>query len=102
MIRCKSKPVSRRKRCEDHKGMRVNAFFFLLNPTERDKSKPVTRSSSMNQEEPGQSLLCEATTKNGLPCTRSAPKGSRRCWQHKDGTLDNKSSENVQTSANVT
>ncbi|CAH8307999.1 unnamed protein product [Eruca vesicaria subsp. sativa] len=84
MIRCKSKPVSRRKRCEDHNGMRVNAFFFLLNPTERDKilkedkSKPVTRSSSMNQEEPSQSLLCEATTKNGLPCTRSAPKGSTK------------------------
>lgn len=105
MIRCRSKPVSRRKRCEDHKGMRVNAFFFLLNPTERDKilkednkSKPETRTSSTNQEEPGQGLLCEATTKSGLPCTRSAPNGSRRCWQHKE----NKSSENVQTSATVT
>ncbi|CAH8318136.1 unnamed protein product [Eruca vesicaria subsp. sativa] len=107
MVRCRSKPVSRRKRCEDHKGMRVNAFFFLLNRTERDKilkeekSKPETRTSSMNQEEPGQILLCEATTKNGLPCTRSAPKGSRICWQHKDETLDHKSSENVQTSATV-
>ncbi|KAF8113988.1 hypothetical protein N665_0043s0059 [Sinapis alba] len=104
MVRCRSKPVARRKRCEDHKGMRVNAFFFLLNPTERDKivkedkSTPETRTSSMNQEEPGQGLLCEATTKNGLPCTRIAPKGTRRCWQHKE----NKSSENVQTSADVT
>ncbi|KAG7621851.1 hypothetical protein ISN44_As04g027040 [Arabidopsis suecica] len=100
MIRCRSKPVSRRKRCEDHKGMRVNAFFFLLNPTERDKavnedkSKPET-STGMNQE--GSGLLCEATTKNGLPCTRSAPEGSKRCWQHKDKTLNHGSSENVQS-----
>ncbi|CDY68465.1 BnaA01g35250D [Brassica napus] len=108
MVRCRSKPVSGRKRCEDHKGMRVNAFFFLLNPTDRDKilkednkSKPETLTSSMNQEEPGESHSCEATTKNGLPCTRSAPNGSKRCWQHKDETVDQKSSENVQTSTTV-
>jgi len=102
MVRCRSKPVSRRKRCEDHKGMRVNAFFFLLNPTERakavkeDKSKSET-STGMNQEGSSPGLLCEATTKNGLPCTRSAPEGSRRCWQHKDKTLNHGSSENVQS-----
>ncbi|CAN7109874.1 unnamed protein product [Brassica rapa subsp. narinosa] len=107
MVRCRSKPVSGRKRCEDHKGMRVNAFFFLLNPTDRDKilkedkSKPETRTSSMNQEEPGESHSCEATTKNGLPCTRSAPKGTRRCWQHKDEALDHKSSENVKSTTVV-
>ncbi|KAL1202936.1 Protein EFFECTOR OF TRANSCRIPTION 1 [Cardamine amara subsp. amara] len=102
MVPCRRKPVSRRKRCEDHKGMRLNAFLFLLNPSEldkllkEDKSKPVTR-AGMNQEDSGSVLLCEATTKNGLPCTRSVPKGSRRCWQHKDKTLDHGSSENVQS-----
>lgn len=107
MVRCRSKPVSGRKRCEDHKGMRVNAFFFLLNPTERDKilkedkSKPETRTSSTNQEEPRQSPSCEATTKNGLPCTRSAPNGTRRCWQHKDEASDHKSSENVKSTTVV-
>ncbi|XP_010433540.1 PREDICTED: protein EFFECTOR OF TRANSCRIPTION 1-like [Camelina sativa] len=102
MVRCRRPPVLRRKRCEDHKGMRVNAFFFLLNPTERDeavkeaikedKSKPKT-CTGMNQED----LLCEATTNNGLPCTRRASKGSKRCWQHKDKTVDHGSSENVQS-----
>ncbi|VVB11481.1 unnamed protein product [Arabis nemorensis] len=102
MVPCRRKPVSRRKRCEDHKGMRTNAFFFLFNPTERDKSvkseksKPETFTGSMNQENLGPGLFCEATTKNGLPCTRSASKGSRRCWQHKDKTLDHRSSENIQ------
>lgn len=103
MVRCRTKPVSRRKRCEDHKGMRVNAFFFLLNPTERhkavkeDKSKTETCTASMKQEDSSPSLLCEATTKNGLPCTRSAPRGSTRCWQHKDQTLDKRSSEDVES-----
>lgn len=103
MVPCRRKPVSRRKRCEDHKGMRTNAFFFLLNPTERDKtvkadkSKPETCTVSMNQEDLGPGLYCEATTKNGVPCTRSAPKGSRRCWQHKNKTLDYRSSVNIQS-----
>ncbi|KAG7546065.1 hypothetical protein ISN44_As12g014730 [Arabidopsis suecica] len=102
MVRCRTKPVSRRKRCEDHKGMRVNAFFFLLNPTERDKAVNEDKSKSetctgMNQEDSSPGLFCEATTKNGLPCTRSALEGSRRCWQHKDKMLNHGSSENVQS-----
>ncbi|EOA16708.1 hypothetical protein CARUB_v10004909mg [Capsella rubella] len=102
MVRCRRPPVLRRKRCEDHKGMRVNAFFFLLNPTElekavkEEKSKPKT-CTGMNQEDSGLNLLCEATTTNGLPCTRRAPKGSKKCWQHKDKTVDHRSSENVQS-----
>ncbi|CAE6121062.1 unnamed protein product [Arabidopsis arenosa] len=99
MVRCRRKPVSRRKRCEDHKGMRVNAFFFLLNPTERDKAVKEDKSKSKRHEprgfKSGFFFFCEATTKNGLPCTRSAPEGSRRCWQHKDKTLNHGSSENV-------
>ncbi|CAH2077905.1 unnamed protein product [Thlaspi arvense] len=103
MVPCTRKPVSKRKRCEDHKGMRINAFFFLLNPTERDqavkedKSKHETSSAGMNKKDPGLSIYCEATTKNGLPCSRIATTGSRRCWQHKDKTLDSRSSENVQS-----
>ncbi|KFK29125.1 hypothetical protein AALP_AA7G092100 [Arabis alpina] len=103
MVPCRSKPVSRRKRCEDHKGMRTNAFFFLMNPTERDKafkeekSKPDTRTGSMDQENLGPGLSCEATTKSGLPCTRIPPNGCRRCWQHKDKTMDHRSSENIQS-----
>ncbi|XP_009142679.1 protein EFFECTOR OF TRANSCRIPTION 2 [Brassica rapa] len=72
---CSKRPVPGRKRCEDHKGMRINAFLFLLNRTDREKTV---------KEEASKPSFCEATTKNGVPCTRSSPKGSKRCWQHKD------------------
>ncbi|XP_010448316.1 PREDICTED: protein EFFECTOR OF TRANSCRIPTION 1-like [Camelina sativa] len=103
MVRCRRPPVLRRKRCEDHKGMRVNAFFFLLTPTERDEAVKEDKSklktcTGLIQEGSGLNLVCEATTNNGLPCTRRAPKGSKRCWQHKDKTVDHgSSSENVQS-----
>ncbi|KAF8104694.1 hypothetical protein N665_0170s0067 [Sinapis alba] len=75
METCTKRPVPGRKRCEDHKGMRINAFLFLLNRTDREKTV---------KEEEASPRFCEATTKNGVPCTRSSPRGSKRCWQHKD------------------
>ncbi|VVB16240.1 unnamed protein product [Arabis nemorensis] len=96
---CNKRPVSGRKRCEDHKGMRINAFLFLLNRTDREKTvkdekyNPETH-TEINEEE-ASNRFCEATTKNGLPCTRSSPKGSKRCWQHKEKTPDELSPENV-------
>ncbi|ESQ42740.1 hypothetical protein EUTSA_v10015325mg, partial [Eutrema salsugineum] len=87
MEACTKRPVSRRKRCEDHKGMRINAFLFLLNRTDREKTvkseKPYSESHTEDtNKEKALNRFCEATTKNGLPCTRSSPKGSKRCWQH--------------------
>ncbi|KAG2290371.1 hypothetical protein Bca52824_049975 [Brassica carinata] len=75
---CNKKPVPGRKRCEDHKGMRINAFLFLLNRTDREKTV------KEEEEEVASPRFCEATTKNGVPCTRSSPRGSKRCWQHKE------------------
>jgi hypothetical protein len=87
---CNKRPVPGRKRCEDHKGMRINAFLFLLNQTDREKTvkdeKPDPESHTESIEEEALTRFCEATTKNGLPCTRSSPKGSKRCWQHKEKT----------------
>ncbi|KAL0720281.1 hypothetical protein Bca4012_034880 [Brassica carinata] len=73
---CAKRPVPGRKRCEDHKGMRINAFLFLLNRTDREKT--------VREEEASSPRFCEATTKHGVPCTRSSPRGSKRCWQHKE------------------
>ena len=76
---CSKRPVLGRKRCEDHKGMRINAFLFLLNRTDREKTV-----KEEEEEEASSPRFCEATTKNGVPCTRSSPRGRKRCWQHKD------------------
>ncbi|CAN7103055.1 unnamed protein product [Brassica rapa subsp. narinosa] len=76
---CNKRPVPGRKRCENHKGMRINAFLFLLNRTDREKTV-----KEEEEEEASSPRFCEATTKNGVPCTRSSPRGRKRCWQHKD------------------
>ncbi|KAJ0258237.1 hypothetical protein HA466_0070600 [Hirschfeldia incana] len=75
---CSKRPVPGRKRCADHKGMRINAFLFLLNRTDREKTVKGEEKEASNPS------FCEATTKSGVPCTRSSPRGSKRCWQHKD------------------
>ncbi|XP_010539392.1 PREDICTED: protein EFFECTOR OF TRANSCRIPTION 2 [Tarenaya hassleriana] len=96
---CSNRPVSGRKRCESHKGMRINAFLFLLNHAEREKNILDQKSSpgkcsELNQK--SDSLFCEAITKSGSPCTRSPSKGSRRCWQHKERmSKDETSPENI-------
>ncbi|KAL1195178.1 Protein EFFECTOR OF TRANSCRIPTION 2 [Cardamine amara subsp. amara] len=99
---CSKIPVPGRKRCEDHKGMRINAFLFLLNRTDRENTvkdeKPNQESRDINEEDSA-ACFCEATTKNGLPCTRSSPKGSKRCWQHKEKISGGCSPENVQLGA---
>lgn len=96
---CNKRPVPGRKRCEDHKGMRINAFLFLLNRKDREKTvkdeKADPGSHTEINEEEASTRFCEATTKNGLPCTRSSPKGSKRCWQHKEKTSGDNSPENV-------
>ncbi|KFK27240.1 hypothetical protein AALP_AA8G355700 [Arabis alpina] len=102
---CNKSPVPGRKRCEEHKGMRINAFLFLFNRTDREKtvkdekSNPESR-TKINEEETT-TRFCEATTKNGLPCTRSSPKGSKKCWQHKDKTSGDNLPENVHTVTGV-
>ncbi|CAA7062498.1 unnamed protein product [Microthlaspi erraticum] len=96
METCGKRPVSGRKRCEDHKGMRINAFLFLLNKTDRKKTVKDEKSDTDDtKEEEGLTRFCEATTKNGLSCTRSSPKGSKRCWQHKEKTSEDSSPGNV-------
>ncbi|CAH2069709.1 unnamed protein product [Thlaspi arvense] len=96
---CTKRTISGRKRCEDHKGMRINAFLFLLNQTDREKTvkdeKYDPESHTDLNDEEALTRFCEAATKNGLPCTRSSPKGSKRCWQHKEKTSCDISPVNV-------
>ncbi|WZY91423.1 hypothetical protein YC2023_063752 [Brassica napus] len=54
---CSKRPVPGRKRCEDHKGMRTNAFLFLLNRTDREKTV-----KDEKPEEASPPRFCEATT----------------------------------------
>ncbi|KAL1195179.1 Protein EFFECTOR OF TRANSCRIPTION 2 [Cardamine amara subsp. amara] len=88
-----SQPEIFTRQDHNHKGMRINAFLFLENIVKDEKSD-----TDINEEE-GSTRFCEATTKNGLPCARSSPKGSKRCWQHKEKTSGEQSPENIHPDA---
>nr|UEN74720.1 HRT transcription factor [Silybum marianum] len=64
---CTKPPVDGRKRCADHKGMKVNAIVKL---------KPC---SLMNTE----NTLCGVTLDDGSFCTKMAVLGRKRCEEHK-------------------
>lgn len=67
---CKRKPVSGRKRCEEHKGRRV-ALPGLM--TSILSSRAASRSSS----------ACGVTLSNGSICMKSPVPGRKRCSLHK-------------------
>ncbi|KAK6944842.1 hypothetical protein RJ641_025944 [Dillenia turbinata] len=99
-------PVGR-KRCEEHKGLRVNAYtskltadsklsqssFHDLNYKENYKdfdsppikyvSSPPQTFSNWNTSSYGSSEICGATISDGSFCKRQPVEGRKRCWQHK-------------------
>ncbi|CAN8251478.1 unnamed protein product [Cochlearia groenlandica] len=91
MEACVKRPVKGRKRCEDHKGMRINAFLFLLNQTDREKTVKDEKSDpDISGEEActrfcGKKVVaCGIKLCNGLVvCERSPVKGCKRCQEHK-------------------
>lgn len=65
---CIKPPVEGRKRCEDHKGMKVNAF--------------VKHNLHTNSEETC-NLSCGVTLHDGSLCTKVPVLGRKRCEEHK-------------------
>ncbi|XP_012076894.1 protein EFFECTOR OF TRANSCRIPTION 2 isoform X2 [Jatropha curcas] len=106
---CRRQPVSGRKRCEEHKGMRVKRS--VSKPIAEEKchipSITLVRSSSGGQtncnasseidsghrlqfqSSNGSSVdeflstTCGATLGNGSVCRRQPVRGNKKCWQHK-------------------
>ncbi|KAK6944843.1 hypothetical protein RJ641_025945, partial [Dillenia turbinata] len=94
---CTRPPPVGRKRCEEHKGLRVNAHtskltasgFHDLNYKDFDSpsikyvsSSPQTF-SNWNTSSYGSSEMCGAATSDGSFCKRQPVEGRKRCWQHK-------------------
>ncbi|XP_020688550.1 protein EFFECTOR OF TRANSCRIPTION 2-like [Dendrobium catenatum] len=69
---CKRKPVLGRKRCEQHKGMRVHAAM--------PSADKVFNSKQLNN-------ICGVINGNGHACTRLPVSGRKRCEEHKGRRL---------------
>ncbi|KAL6958544.1 hypothetical protein U1Q18_049205 [Sarracenia purpurea var. burkii] len=87
---CTRQPVIGRKRCEEHKGMRINGykskFSVVANlPGVFDDSGVGSCSGPQKYDNAKEVCFatCGATLVNGSSCRRSAAEGSKRCWQHK-------------------
>lgn len=68
---CKRQPVQGRKRCEEHKGMRVTS----ITPTQLVSERSDFHESFYNK--------CGAPLWNGSVCKRNPVPGRKRCEQHK-------------------
>ncbi|KAJ9183837.1 hypothetical protein P3X46_007644 [Hevea brasiliensis] len=103
-IFCRRQAVPGRKRCEEHKGMRVNSC--VSKPIAEEECHPansgsmdwtnniVSSGSSMYQglqfHSPNDvsidehfSSICGAILGNGSFCRRQPTQGNKQCWQHK-------------------
>ncbi|CAN0838866.1 Protein EFFECTOR OF TRANSCRIPTION 2 [Linum grandiflorum] len=101
-IPCTIPPVAGRKRCEEHKGMRIyggsnyvkscpETVHTCSSPTtvEEDELSKFTTNMDGNQPQFDWKLngrdddkLCGAGLVNGSLCRRRSQKGNERCWQH--------------------
>ncbi|KAJ4831874.1 hypothetical protein Tsubulata_046981 [Turnera subulata] len=118
-IFCARQPVPGRKRCKDHKGMRITRW----------PSKPIAEgkvdayddsvksivslkmnnddafhdhSSNKSSEHERSSGTCGAALKNGSLCRRKPSQGDTRCWQHKCKTVESSTLSGKDTPALVT
>nr|XP_018624391.1 protein EFFECTOR OF TRANSCRIPTION 2 isoform X3 [Nicotiana tomentosiformis] len=88
---CTRQPAVGRKRCEEHKGMRVKEPISKQLGVEIPSvfAGPATKISSekmhWNIDIPSvnHSPACGATLCNGSFCRRKPSEGNKRCWQHK-------------------
>ncbi|KAK1413866.1 hypothetical protein QVD17_29602 [Tagetes erecta] len=88
---CIRPPVKGRKRCVDHKGMKVNARIRPRSDLEIEKmpkgGEEVKHERMVVNEKKSNitcadSLTCAAITLNGSCCRRKPSKNSKFCWQH--------------------
>ncbi|KAK9060801.1 hypothetical protein SSX86_021507 [Deinandra increscens subsp. villosa] len=91
---CIRPPVEGRKRCVDHKGMKVNAHIrpcleletgTVCNSQkgcEEIKHEVMTVNEKKSNISGVDSLTCAAITLNGSYCRRKPSKASKFCWQH--------------------
>lgn len=83
-IFCKRLAVAGRKRCEEHKGMRINSFISTL--AGEDKSHALDMGSGFityNNSNYNHTSTCGMTLGDGSLCKRQPVEGNKRCWQHK-------------------
>ncbi|KAJ8766913.1 hypothetical protein K2173_011731 [Erythroxylum novogranatense] len=84
---CARQPISGRKRCEAHKGMRVGSL--VSKPTADNKCyQPVHGFGSAFGTSEHSHVFCGATLGNGSVCRRQPTIGNKRCWQHKGQRAD--------------
>ncbi|KAI3790085.1 hypothetical protein L2E82_02898 [Cichorium intybus] len=81
--------VPRRKRCEEHKGMRVGepnsrsgSDFVIGTYWDMQKSYQGRRGIMVNWKNGADSMTCAAVTRNGSFCRRKPGQNSKFCWQH--------------------
>ncbi|KAD2393816.1 hypothetical protein R6Q59_013344 [Mikania micrantha] len=91
---CIRPPVEGRKRCVDHKGMKVNAYIrprldletgTVCNSQKGCKDAKHERmmvNETKSKLSGAGSLTCAAITLNGSCCRRKPSKNSKFCWQH--------------------
>ncbi|XP_059284351.1 protein EFFECTOR OF TRANSCRIPTION 2-like [Lycium ferocissimum] len=88
---CTRQPAVGRKRCEDHKGMRVKEPISKKLGAEMPSvfAGPASKISSGKKHwaidipSVNHSPTCGATTRNGSFCRNKPSEGNKRCWQHK-------------------
>ncbi|GMH18070.1 hypothetical protein Nepgr_019911 [Nepenthes gracilis] len=88
---CRRQPFEGRKRCTEHKGMRVDGY--MSRPTSTNKSLefnsaigsacPFSSRASFVSSAFDFPLLCGVALANGSYCSRQPVQGRKRCWQHK-------------------
>ncbi|CAK9147260.1 unnamed protein product [Ilex paraguariensis] len=98
---CTREPVLGRKRCEEHKGMRVKEpkpkLLEAEIPSVFDGSVSRTCNDNKYNNAPARSVdkefipTCGATTLDGSSCSRKPGEGNKRCWQHKGMKADTSS-----------
>ncbi|XP_059633080.1 protein EFFECTOR OF TRANSCRIPTION 2 [Cornus florida] len=98
---CKRQPVEDRKRCWQHKGMKVNGsskevedkIGMYATSSGISASNDCKYNNASPQSVSCRTATCGATLVNGSFCRRQPAEGAKRCWQHK-GMKVNSSASN--------
>ncbi|KAH7677051.1 hypothetical protein IHE45_07G056400 [Dioscorea alata] len=87
---CRSKPLQGRKRCEDHKGMRVTGIVSMatkgclakeISPTENFNTKD--ESEDVKHDHSEENHICGVLLSDGDVCRSKPLQGRKRCEDHK-------------------
>ncbi|XP_047334854.1 protein EFFECTOR OF TRANSCRIPTION 2-like [Impatiens glandulifera] len=80
---CKQKPVEGRKRCLEHKGMKINGSTSKMIKDEEEIGIETSPEKANNNEPPTSESICGLNLENGNFCMMPSVKGRKRCNQHK-------------------